>query len=267
MSLVGDAIFLVALAWQTYELSNARRRSAGSSAAYVTPMVVFLLAGGVLTDRVERRKLMIAADVIRALAIGAAGALAVSGDARALAARGLRGRDGRRRRAVRAGVRLDRAGDRPARAARAGERARPVRAAGRRASLGPAVAGVLIARVGRGARARRRRRDLRRVDRDRAAADPAAVRAPAGPLGVARPRARASASCARGPGSGRRSLIAGAAQRRARRAQRPAAVRGQERPARVGRRARRGLLGDRRRRARRRRSRTASAACRAASCS
>ena len=43
----------------------------------------------------------------------------------------VRGRDGRRRRALRAGLRLDRAGDRPARAARAGERARPVRAADR----------------------------------------------------------------------------------------------------------------------------------------
>ena len=42
-------------------------------------MVVFLLVGGVLTDRIERRKMMIAADVIRALAIATAGALAVSG--------------------------------------------------------------------------------------------------------------------------------------------------------------------------------------------
>ncbi len=79
VSLVGDAIFLVALAWQVYELSNEPSALGWIFAAYVTPMLVFLLVGGVLTDRVERRKMMIAADVIRALAIGVAGALAVAG--------------------------------------------------------------------------------------------------------------------------------------------------------------------------------------------
>jgi MFS family permease len=79
VSLVGDSIFLVALAWQVYELSNDPSALAWILAAYVMPMVVFLLLGGVLTDRIERRKMMIAADVIRALAIGAAGVLAVGG--------------------------------------------------------------------------------------------------------------------------------------------------------------------------------------------
>ena len=79
VSLVGDAIFVVALAWQVYELSNEPSALGWVMAAYLTPMVVFLLVGGVLTDRIERRKMMIAADAIRALAIGTAGALAVSG--------------------------------------------------------------------------------------------------------------------------------------------------------------------------------------------
>jgi MFS family permease len=79
VSLVGDAIFLVALAWQVYELSNDPSALGWILAAYVTPMVVFLVVGGVLTDRVERRKMMIAADAIRAVAIGVAGALAVAG--------------------------------------------------------------------------------------------------------------------------------------------------------------------------------------------
>jgi MFS family permease len=82
VSLVGDGIFLVALAWQTYELSNSPSALGWISAAYVAPMVVLLLAGGVLTDRFERRKLMIAADVIRTGTIGAVGALAVSGQLR-----------------------------------------------------------------------------------------------------------------------------------------------------------------------------------------
>jgi MFS family permease len=80
VSLVGDAMFLVALAWQTYELSNVPSALGWVLAAYTAPMVLFLLAGGVLTDRIERRKMMIAADVIRAVAIAAAAALALSGE-------------------------------------------------------------------------------------------------------------------------------------------------------------------------------------------
>ena len=79
VSLVGDAIFLVALAWQVYQLTNNPAALGWILAAYLTPMVAFLLVGGVLTDRFERRKMMIAADLIRALAIGAAGALALAG--------------------------------------------------------------------------------------------------------------------------------------------------------------------------------------------
>jgi DHA3 family tetracycline resistance protein-like MFS transporter len=79
ISLVGDAIFLVALAWQTYELSNDPSALGWILAAYISPMVVFVLAGGILTDRIERRKMMIAADLIRGVAIGIAGTLAVSG--------------------------------------------------------------------------------------------------------------------------------------------------------------------------------------------
>jgi DHA3 family tetracycline resistance protein-like MFS transporter len=79
VSLVGDGIFLVALAWQVSELSNDPSALGWILAAYMTPLVVFVLAGGVLTDRIERRKMMVAADVIRALAIGTAGALAIAG--------------------------------------------------------------------------------------------------------------------------------------------------------------------------------------------
>ena len=43
------------------------------------PHVVFLLVGGVVSDRFDRRKVMIAADPMRAVAVGAMGALALSG--------------------------------------------------------------------------------------------------------------------------------------------------------------------------------------------
>ena len=73
-SLVGDSIFLVAYAWQTYQLSNNPAALGYISAAYVAPMVIFLTVGGVLTDRMERRHMMIAADALRAVAttVGAA---------------------------------------------------------------------------------------------------------------------------------------------------------------------------------------------------
>ncbi len=78
VSLVGDGILLVALAWQTYELSDSPSTLGWIAAAYTLPMVVVLLGGGVLTDRFERRKLMIVADLIRVFSVGAMGALAVS---------------------------------------------------------------------------------------------------------------------------------------------------------------------------------------------
>ena len=78
LSLFGDFFFTVALAWETYNLSNSTKALGFVSAAYLAPTVLFLIWGGVLTDRIERRRLMIAADILRATAIGIAGLLAVT---------------------------------------------------------------------------------------------------------------------------------------------------------------------------------------------
>jgi MFS family permease len=78
-SLLGDGMFYVALAWQAYELSNTPSALSTIGVAMTVPHVVFLLAGGVVSDRFDRRKVMIAADVMRAVAVGAMGALALSG--------------------------------------------------------------------------------------------------------------------------------------------------------------------------------------------
>jgi DHA3 family tetracycline resistance protein-like MFS transporter len=78
-SLLGDGIFYVALAWQAYELSNTPSALSMIGVAMTVPHVVFLLAGGVVSDRFDRRKVMIAADLMRAVAVGALGALALSG--------------------------------------------------------------------------------------------------------------------------------------------------------------------------------------------
>lgn len=79
VSFVGDGIYAVAIAWQTYDLSNAPSALAMVGLAWSLPQIVLLLASGVLSDRVDRRHLMIAGDVIRGFAIGAIGVLSISG--------------------------------------------------------------------------------------------------------------------------------------------------------------------------------------------
>ncbi len=79
VSLLGDGVLLVALAWQVYELSNAPAAFSAVGVAMTIPHVVFLLLGGVASDRLDRRRLMIAADVVRASAVGMMGLLAATG--------------------------------------------------------------------------------------------------------------------------------------------------------------------------------------------
>ena len=79
VSLVGDGIFLVALAWQVYELSDSPTALSLVGLAMTIPHVVFLLLGGVVSDRFDRRRVMIAADAVRGLAVVAIGALSRTG--------------------------------------------------------------------------------------------------------------------------------------------------------------------------------------------
>jgi MFS family permease len=70
VSLVGDGIFLIAIAWETYVLWNAPAALSIVGIGMTVPTVVFLLLGGVLSDRHDRRLLMLWADVVRAAAVG-----------------------------------------------------------------------------------------------------------------------------------------------------------------------------------------------------
>lgn len=79
ISLLGDGIFMVAIAFQTYALSNSPSALSLVFFAWTAPMVVFFLIAGVLTDRLDRRFLMIAADVLRGVAVGVMGVLSVTG--------------------------------------------------------------------------------------------------------------------------------------------------------------------------------------------
>jgi MFS family permease len=79
VSLFGDGITVVTLAWQVYELSNAPTALAVVGLAMSIPHLVFLLVGGAVSDRFERRRVMIAADAIRGCAVLTIGALSLTG--------------------------------------------------------------------------------------------------------------------------------------------------------------------------------------------
>jgi hypothetical protein len=79
VSFVGDGIYLVAIAWQTYDLSNSPSALAAVGIAWSVPQMVLLLGSGVLSDRLDRRHLMIAGDAIRGVAIASIGLLSIGG--------------------------------------------------------------------------------------------------------------------------------------------------------------------------------------------
>src|SRR4051794_24169767 len=65
LSLLGDGVLLVALPWQAYRLSNPPAAMAVVGIALILPQVVLVLFGGVVSDRFDRRLLMLGADVVR----------------------------------------------------------------------------------------------------------------------------------------------------------------------------------------------------------
>jgi MFS family permease len=79
VSLLGDGAFLVAVAWQVYELSNAPTAMSIVGIAMTVPTIMFLLVGGVASDRFDRRRLMVVADLLRAFAGALLAGLAISG--------------------------------------------------------------------------------------------------------------------------------------------------------------------------------------------
>jgi DHA3 family tetracycline resistance protein-like MFS transporter len=79
VSLMGDGIFLVAEAWQVYDIHNDPVALSLVGLAWTGGMTAFLLTGGVVSDRVERRRVLIAADIARALVVAATGVLSLAG--------------------------------------------------------------------------------------------------------------------------------------------------------------------------------------------
>jgi MFS family permease len=79
VSLLGDGAFLVAMAWEAYTLSNTPTALSLLGIAMTVPLITLLLVGGVLSDRHDRRRVMLSADVVRAALLTLMGALALSG--------------------------------------------------------------------------------------------------------------------------------------------------------------------------------------------
>jgi len=80
LSLVGDGAFLVAMTWQVYVLSNAPTALAFVGIAMSVPTIVLLLVGGAVSDRLDRRRVMVTSDLIRGGAVGLLAALTLSGE-------------------------------------------------------------------------------------------------------------------------------------------------------------------------------------------
>jgi MFS family permease len=78
VSMIGDGVYLIAVAWQAYDLSDSPTLLAMVGLAWSLPQVVLLLASGVLADRMDRRHLMIAGDVVRGVSIATVGVLSLA---------------------------------------------------------------------------------------------------------------------------------------------------------------------------------------------
>jgi MFS family permease len=81
VSAVGDRIVSVALAFGVLDLTGSVKDLGVVLAAQTVPLVAFVLLGGVWSDRLSRRSVMIASDVTRAGAQGASALLLVTGNA------------------------------------------------------------------------------------------------------------------------------------------------------------------------------------------
>ena len=82
ISLLGDGIFLIAIAWESYTLWNAPAALSIVGIGMAVPTVLFLLAGGIVSDRHDRRLVMMCADGVRALAVAVLAVLVIAGSLR-----------------------------------------------------------------------------------------------------------------------------------------------------------------------------------------
>ncbi len=78
VSLLGDGITLLTLAWAAYELTDSPIGLSMVMLAMTIPHVALLLFGGVASDRLQRRYVMLVSDLVRGVVVGTIGFLALA---------------------------------------------------------------------------------------------------------------------------------------------------------------------------------------------
>ena len=81
-SLVGDGVLMVGLVWQVYALTGSPAAMSAVGVALSLPQVATLLFGGVLSDRLDRRRVMLCSDLVRAASLATLAVLTLSGGPR-----------------------------------------------------------------------------------------------------------------------------------------------------------------------------------------
>jgi MFS family permease len=76
-SLAGDGIFVVAIAWTAYSLWNAPVALSVVGIAMTVPTIACLLLGGIVSDRFDRRRILLYSDLGRGAVVGLLAALAL----------------------------------------------------------------------------------------------------------------------------------------------------------------------------------------------
>ena len=79
VSLAGDGMWLVALAWQVIELDGGPVQLSLVATAYSIGLIGLMLPAGIIADRLPRRTVMLSADIIRAATVAVVAALSLSG--------------------------------------------------------------------------------------------------------------------------------------------------------------------------------------------
>ena len=76
ISRLGDSLYQVALAWWVLEKTGSAAAMGTLFTLSFLPMILFLLAGGVVVDRLPRIRVMLASDIARGVLLGVIAALA-----------------------------------------------------------------------------------------------------------------------------------------------------------------------------------------------
>jgi MFS family permease len=79
VSLIGDGVFLIAISWTAFKLWNAPGALAVIGIAMTVPTICCLLAGGAVSDRFDRRRVLIASDLARAVSVALLAVLGFGG--------------------------------------------------------------------------------------------------------------------------------------------------------------------------------------------